>query len=386
MRTWIILSALFNIQGLYAQEIERRAAPRCKNPKGELWSSRLDRSCRQSVCRTNGRRAEWVRCPKPVSEDTIGELEKTMESNKEELFAAFSNMVTNVCEVTNNGVDNFVHGRKYQGKVLKTIQNIASSSACLGFCKLHGSSSAGVSYDSASKECVIFAQITGQFLLADAGWVSSPCPQSGKDACISNAISILFNDKLEGTCSFEEESPREPFHCFKDIPNCGLNCYSKPTAIEKATCMIDCVPADCEEYVCDVLGRWPTAKKICKCLPKMRSMYQTCRNEHSDSWPDTIECIVGQLLKDPCITVLCDILKYLVPEVPEAEQVCNCAIPIVGETEKCHDQYGDDWENVVKCVTAAVGKDCKDYICKFAGKIFPPIKKLPVCKPSDSKA
>jgi len=307
-------------------------------------------------------------------------------------------------EATNNFVN--VNNIKFVGTVLTTYRNVRSASACLRACQLHGVYGAGFSYDTGeqgptSKDCIIFSTIEGQITVAD--WVSYYCRGSGDDSCISEAMSIgithcsddcegseencatCISEKLEGKCSNKEEFSflwgGEPWKCLYDVPKCVAQCVTESlNPADIANCAIHCVPDECVKYVCDALGKWPTAKKACICSPTLIPIVQKCRQDNPDSWPNTVECIVEQVLDGPCISVLCDLLKYVLPEVPEAVQLCNCAIPIISSVNKCHDQYGSDWVKVVECVAKTVGKDCEKYLCKYAGKIFPPILQVPFCK------
>jgi len=291
--------------------------------------------------------------------------------------------------------------------VLTTAQNVSSPLACLRICQLHGVYGVGFSYDTGeqgptSKECIIFSQITGQIMVAD--WVSSYCRRSGDDSCISQATSIwlthcqddceaseetcrtCITGRLEDKCSNPEEfcffdCGGEPYKCLIEVPACAVKCVAESdNPFDIVKCVLNCVPGECEKYVCDALGNWPTAKQACICIPTVVPKVEKCRQENPNSWPNTVECSIEQLLDSSCSKLLCDLLKYLFPEEPEAVQICNCAIPIITSVQKCHDQYGSDWEQVAECVVKVVGKDCEKYLCKYAGKIFPPILQVPFCK------
>jgi len=69
--------ALFLLGGVLSQMIEERKAPKCKNPKGKLWSSILDSDCGQSVCKKVGlRNATWEKCPRAATEEKLHRLEE----------------------------------------------------------------------------------------------------------------------------------------------------------------------------------------------------------------------------------------------------------------------------------------------------------------------
>jgi len=76
MRSLFII-ALFLLGGVLSDEIEDRHAPKCKNPKGKLWSSILDSDCGQSVCKRVGwRKASWEKCPRAATEEKLNQLEE----------------------------------------------------------------------------------------------------------------------------------------------------------------------------------------------------------------------------------------------------------------------------------------------------------------------
>jgi len=54
--------------------------PKCKNPKGNLRSSLLDKDCGVSVCKKKGNKGVWEKCPRPATQDKLQEMEKTMLS------------------------------------------------------------------------------------------------------------------------------------------------------------------------------------------------------------------------------------------------------------------------------------------------------------------
>jgi len=308
-------------------------------------------------------------------------------------------------ECSDEATDSLMQNTKFSGTVDRTVSGVDSPQLCARLCNFRRL--AGFTYDTGEhsptyEDCTLFSQITGQNFLVE--FVSAYCLQPGDDTCISEAMHIgishcgddceaseetcgtCISDKLEDNCSNKEELSLfgvdgEPWKCLYDVPKCVLQCLNSHNPFVVAECTIGCVPKECLQYVCDALGiKWPTAKQACICLPTLIPIGQKCRKDNPDNWPNTVECIIEQVSDGPCISLLCDLLKYLFPEAPEAVQVCNCAIPIISSVKKCHDQYGSDWVEVVECVAKVVGKDCKKYLCKYAGKIFPPILKVPFCK------
>jgi len=52
------------------------AGPKCKNPKGKLWSSQLDKDCGQSVCKLKDNKGVWEQCPRPATLEQLMEVEE----------------------------------------------------------------------------------------------------------------------------------------------------------------------------------------------------------------------------------------------------------------------------------------------------------------------
>jgi len=61
-----------------------RKVPKCKNPKGKLWSSVMDEECGVSVCKRKGQQsAEWKACPRAATEERLDILAETMKTDTE---------------------------------------------------------------------------------------------------------------------------------------------------------------------------------------------------------------------------------------------------------------------------------------------------------------
>merc|ERR1712098_646936 len=78
MITWFLFVLLFNssvLGGAMSREIRQ---PKCKNPKGKLWSTLLDKDCGQSVCQKKGNKGVWQQCPRPATQDKLQDFEKRM--------------------------------------------------------------------------------------------------------------------------------------------------------------------------------------------------------------------------------------------------------------------------------------------------------------------
>jgi len=65
------------ITGVAAKE--DRKPLRCKKPAGNLWSSILNKDCRQSVCMKTGSKATWKQCPKAATEEVIKKETKNLK-------------------------------------------------------------------------------------------------------------------------------------------------------------------------------------------------------------------------------------------------------------------------------------------------------------------
>jgi len=79
--------ALFLLGGVLSQDIEERHAPKCKNPKGKLWSSIVDSDCGQSVCKRVGwRKARWEKCPRAATEETVHHLEEIVRKETKKII------------------------------------------------------------------------------------------------------------------------------------------------------------------------------------------------------------------------------------------------------------------------------------------------------------
>jgi len=77
MVAWFLFVLLFGTP-LLAGAVPRQ--PKCKNPKGKLWSTLLDKDCGQSVCTKKGNKGVWEQCPRPATQDKLEEMERTMLS------------------------------------------------------------------------------------------------------------------------------------------------------------------------------------------------------------------------------------------------------------------------------------------------------------------
>jgi len=85
-----MLTVIFTLGSTFAQENDARATPKCKNPKGDLYSIIHRSGCKQAVCSRKGKKkAEWVTCPAPVV--------KLMKSEKRELLARITDVVREIC-------------------------------------------------------------------------------------------------------------------------------------------------------------------------------------------------------------------------------------------------------------------------------------------------
>jgi len=73
---WLIIPAAHS----HSDGAVPQKQPKCKNPKGNLRSSLLDKDCGVSVCKKKGKKAEWEKCPRPATQDKLEEMEKTMLS------------------------------------------------------------------------------------------------------------------------------------------------------------------------------------------------------------------------------------------------------------------------------------------------------------------
>jgi len=79
--------SLFLLGGVLSQDIEERHAPKCKNPKGNLWSSIVDSDCGQSVCKRVGwRKARWEKCPRAATEETLHHLEEIVKNETKKII------------------------------------------------------------------------------------------------------------------------------------------------------------------------------------------------------------------------------------------------------------------------------------------------------------
>jgi len=78
MIAWFLFVLLFNTHMLAVPRETRQ--PKCKNPKGKLWSTLLDKDCGQSVCRKKGKKGVWEQCPRPATQDKLEEMERTILS------------------------------------------------------------------------------------------------------------------------------------------------------------------------------------------------------------------------------------------------------------------------------------------------------------------
>merc|ERR1711992_388187 len=88
--------ALFLLGGVLSQDIEERHAPKCKNPKGNLWSSIVDSDCGQSVCKRVGwRKARWEKCPRAATEEKLNQLEEIMKNETKKIIEK----VQEVCNI-----------------------------------------------------------------------------------------------------------------------------------------------------------------------------------------------------------------------------------------------------------------------------------------------
>jgi len=84
MIAWFLFVLLFNPPVLDAAASQETRMPSCRNPKGKLWSSVLDKDCGQSVCKKRGRKGVWEQCPRPVTEDNLQEMKRTIITKLEE--------------------------------------------------------------------------------------------------------------------------------------------------------------------------------------------------------------------------------------------------------------------------------------------------------------
>merc|ERR1712098_902302 len=83
MTTWFLFVLLFNLsvlRGGEGAESQDTRLPKCKNPKGKLWSTLLDKDCGQSVCKKKGNKGVWQQCPRPASQDRLNDMENTILS------------------------------------------------------------------------------------------------------------------------------------------------------------------------------------------------------------------------------------------------------------------------------------------------------------------
>jgi len=176
----------------------------------------------------------------------------------------------------------------------------------------------------------------------------------------------------------EDCVPPAGWSCFWKVPKCIAKCHTS-NVHDWVKCTKECAP-DC--HVCEMLRK--VSKKagdLCFCYKSLRPAVHSCHQQYSGNWPATIECILGKVSSPECISILCDVLQFIIPEAgPEVKPICNCVAPIVGDVATCHQQHGDQWEKVVVCAVKTVGHSCKKYLCKFAGKVFPPIKKTGFCR------
>jgi len=83
---------LILLAGVFSEKIVERRPPKCKNPKGKLWDSILNGECGQSVCKRNGKKASWQKCPRPATEEKIDKLNETMKIDNEAIMAAFKKL------------------------------------------------------------------------------------------------------------------------------------------------------------------------------------------------------------------------------------------------------------------------------------------------------
>jgi len=84
MIAWFLFVLLFNTPMLAGAVSQKTSGwlfqPKCKNPKGKLWSTLLDKDCGQSVCTKKGNKGVWEQCPRPATQDKLEEMERTMLS------------------------------------------------------------------------------------------------------------------------------------------------------------------------------------------------------------------------------------------------------------------------------------------------------------------
>jgi len=95
MQNWFLslfFLTLILLAGVLSQKMEQRHHPKCKNPKGKLWDSILNGECGQSVCKRNGKKASWQKCPRPATEEKIDKLNETMKIDNEAIMAAFKKL------------------------------------------------------------------------------------------------------------------------------------------------------------------------------------------------------------------------------------------------------------------------------------------------------
>jgi len=80
MIAWFLFVLLFNTPMPSGAVPRETRQPKCKNPKGKLWSTLLDRDCGQSVCKKYGNKGLWEQCPRPATQDKLEEMERTLLS------------------------------------------------------------------------------------------------------------------------------------------------------------------------------------------------------------------------------------------------------------------------------------------------------------------
>jgi len=88
----LFMIVLVLLEGVLSQKIEERHAPKCRNPKGKLWSSILDGDCGQSVCRRSGKhKASWEKCPRVATEEKLDQIDEYRKIDNNVTMAAFKN-------------------------------------------------------------------------------------------------------------------------------------------------------------------------------------------------------------------------------------------------------------------------------------------------------
>jgi len=91
---WLIIPAAHS----HSDGAVPQKQPKCKNPKGNLRSSLLDKDCGVSVCKKKGKNAVWEKCPRPATQDKLQEMEKTMLSATEDKLQEMEKTILSATE------------------------------------------------------------------------------------------------------------------------------------------------------------------------------------------------------------------------------------------------------------------------------------------------